>query len=246
MKASWFGHQYEEYPFELFSLSHLVMLFLLIAGVLMFYCFRYPLRRRSAFFRYTFFLLFILLEFFYHYWMIKGGYWDTASMLPLQLCSLSLLLCIILLVTMSERLFQIVYFIGITGACMAIFTPELFLGFPHFRYFHFFVTHILIIWTCLYFVFVHGYKPTQKGMLLSFGFLNGSALVAFLVNVWTGGNYMFLSYKPVNGSLLDYLGPYPHYIFALEGMAIFLFYILLVPFKGKKEMKEGRRRDKPS
>ncbi|MBP2240278.1 putative integral membrane protein (TIGR02206 family) [Cytobacillus eiseniae] len=228
-----FGHQYDLFPFEVFSISHILMIVLLVSGAVALYYFRSYFRKKDQAFRSAMFMIMFLLETMYHIWLIKDGYWNLSFTLPLQLCSLSLLLCLILLVTKSQIIFQIVYFIGIIGAFMAILTPELFLGFPHFRYFQFFITHLFIIWTCLYFVFVHTYRPTRRGMITSFLFLNGSAIVAFMVNKLTDGNYMFLAKKPTNGSLLDYFGPYPYYILTLEAAAIFLFFFLLLPFVWK-------------
>ncbi|WP_313805279.1 TIGR02206 family membrane protein [Cytobacillus sp.] len=225
-----FGHQYDLFPFEAFSISHLLMIAIFICGSIFLFKARDFLRKYDKTARGVMFFVLFLLEFMYHFWLFKDDYWNISFTLPLQLCSVSLILCLILLVTKARVIFQVVYFIGITGAFMAILTPELFLGFPHFRYFQFFITHMLIIWTCLYFVFVHTYKPTKKGLLTSFLFLNGSAGVAYTVNKFTGGNYMFLAHKPNNGSLLDYFGPFPYYILTLEAVALFLFFLLLIPF----------------
>ncbi len=186
------------------------------------------------------FLLLFVLELLYHFWLYLGGYWEISFTLPLQLCSISLLLCLVLLATESKAVFQIVYYIGVTGALMAILTPELFLGFPHFRFFQFFITHNLIIWTCLYFVFVRQFRPTGRGLIESFIFLNLCAAAAFFANKLTGGNYMFLARKPQNNSLLDYFGPYPYYIITLEIAALLLFLLLLLPFKMIGENKDGK------
>jgi hypothetical integral membrane protein (TIGR02206 family) len=233
----WYGHLYDDFPFELFSVSHLIMIGILIIGGIFLVIFRNCIQMIRGIFQSVFFVLLLGFEVMYHYWMYKDGLWDASFMLPFHLCSISLVLCLLLLITKWEFVFQVVYFFGMIGALMAIVTPELFIGYPHFRYFHFFVTHILIIWTCLYFVLVHQYKPTKKGMVLSFVFLNSSAVLAWIVNIYTGGNYMFLAYKPENGSLLDYLGPYPYYILVLEAVAFFLFFVLLIPFRWKKGKK---------
>lgn len=242
-----FGHQYDLFPFEAFSLSHLLMIALLICGSVCLIYFREYLRKFDQIARGLMFSVLFILETAYHYWLYKDGYWDISVTLPLQLCSLSLILCLILVVTRAKRVFQIVYFIGVTGAFMAIVTPELFLGFPHFRYFQFFITHMLILWICLYFVFVHRYKPTRKGLFASFLFLNGGAVAAFTANKLTGGNYMFLAHRPSNDSLLDYFGPYPYYILTLEIVALFIFFLLLSPFAWKdrvsRKLKDSNLND---
>lgn len=192
--------------------------------------------------RITLFCTLLILEVFYHYWLLSGGYWDVSFALPLQVCSISLILCLILLATNSPTMFQIVYFLGLAGAFQAILTPELFLGFPHFRFFQFFITHMAIVWTGLFYVAVMKYRPTFKGLLLSFGFLNVSAAVAYIGNRLTGGNYMFLSFKPTNASLIDYLGPYPYYIISLELIAFGLFLLLYLPFFLKRRAEDAMKR----
>ncbi|MEH7125941.1 TIGR02206 family membrane protein [Bacillus sp. JJ1773] len=223
-----FGHEYSLFPFEAFSFQHFMMIIILIGGTIFLYSKKNHLKEHDKSVRILMFLSLFVLEAMYHIWLIKDGYWDISFTLPLQLCSLSLILCLILLTSKSNFIFQIVFFIGITGAAMAVITPELFLGFPHFRYFQFFITHIFIIWTCFYFWIVHDYTPNGKGLIMSFLFLNGSACLAFAANKVTGGNYMFLAYKPSNASLLDYFGPFPYYILALEGATLFFFFLLLV------------------
>jgi len=234
---SLFGHRSDTYPFEIFSLYHLVTqaVFLLIS--ILIYVYRTPLSNHEKIVRYTMFTLLFGLEALYHIWLFKGGVWDLSFTLPLQLCSISLLLCCVLLLTNSKVLFQIVYFLGIAGAMQALITPELFLGFPHFRFIQFFLTHMLIIWVALFYVFVQKYKPTWRGLLQAFLFLNVAAGVAYIANKLTLGNYMFLAQKPTNASLLDYLGPYPYYILSLEGIAFTLFVMMFIPFWLRERMK---------
>lgn len=226
-----FGHKYELFPFQLFSASHLTMLIVFVLMSIFLFVFRKQLRRIEKLLKFVMLGGLLLLESLYHYWLYKDGYWDVSFTLPVQLCSISLLLCLLLLVTDSKLLLQFVYFLGIAGATQALFTPELFVGFPHFRFFQFFITHMLIIWVALFYVFVKGLEITRKGMWQAFAFLNIAAIAAFFANQMTGGNYMFLARKPSNPSLLDYLGPYPFYIFVLEVIALLLFFILYLPWK---------------
>lgn len=229
-----FGHQYELYPFELFSHYHVIMLiifFILSSGIILF---REKLKESEKAIKISLFCALFLLESLYHYWLYKDGYWDISFTLPLQLCSISLLLCLVLLLTDSKVLFHFVYFLGIAGAIQALITPELFVGYPHFRFFQFFITHMGIIWVALFYIFVKGFRITWYGMWLSFAFLNVGALCAFIGNSITGGNYMFLAHKPSNPSLLDFLGPYPFYILVLEFIALILFILMYSPWRERR------------
>ncbi|WP_066049187.1 YwaF family protein [Robertmurraya korlensis] len=236
-----FGHNYDSYPFGLFQLPHWLMLLLLLVGCMFFYYFRKVLVNYEKNITITMFGVLLVLESLYHWWLMKGEQWDLSFTLPLQLCSISLLLSLLLLLTKNEFIFQLVYYLGLSGAVQALLTPELFVGFPHFRFFQFFVTHMMIIWVAVYFLFVKSYRPTFKGLWQAFFCLNGIALFVFFINHWVDGNYMFLAGKPVNPTLLDYLGPYPYYILSLEGIALFLFTMLFLPFKVKKP-KEVRQK----
>lgn len=173
----------------------------------------------------------LLLEAFYHIWLINVGRWSFSNSLPLELCSISLLVTIILLWTGNRKFIDFVFFAGIGGAIQALATPVLDLSYPHVRYFHFFYTHGGIILTALYFVWIKGYKPTFIGVVKTILVLNILLPFIFLVNKLTKGNYMFLQEKPQTGSLLDFLGPYPLYILSLEAVAFVMFTLLWLMFR---------------
>jgi hypothetical integral membrane protein (TIGR02206 family) len=237
--SGFFGHDYKNYPFISFSFEHLAVLIVFLTLTILLYRYRTQLLKYDGLVRSFLFILLFGLELLYHLWLIRGGAWNISYTLPFQLCSISLILCLILIVTNSRMIASVLYFFGIIGAFSALLTPELFLGFPHFRYFQFFITHILIIWTALYYVWVRNYIPSRRSIWTSFFFLNGFALMAFLVNIISGGNYMFLSQKPDNASLIDYLGPYPFYIVSLEVLALGLFWLIWLPFSKKENEVKG-------
>lgn len=185
-------------------------------------------------------LTLLVMEVLYHVGMIVTGRWGLSDSLPLELCSISLLVAIVLLWTGNRHLYDFIFFAGIGGALQAMATPVLDVGFPHFRYFHFFYTHIGIIITALYFTWMKGYRPTFIGIIKTMIILNLLLPLIFAVNVFFQGNYMFLREKPVNGSLLDYLGPYPWYILALEGVAFLIFVFLWLLFR-KWHFRDGSR-----
>ena len=173
------------------------------------------------------------MDIVYHIWLIQTDRWELRNSLPLELCSISLLLTIVLLWTGNRLVYQFVFYAGIGGAIQAMITPVLDMNYPHFRYFHFFYTHAGIILTALYFTWVKGYRPTFKGILATMLALNIFLPFVFWINSLVDGNYMFLQRKPAGGSLLDFLGPYPFYILSLEFVAFIIFIFLRFLFKKK-------------
>jgi len=224
--------------FAMFSVAHIAVLGVLCLAIVALYIFRKkgPVPRK---YERLFALSLLAMEVLYHVWMVATGRWALASSLPLELCSISLLVTIVLLWTGNRHLIDFVFFAGIGGAIQAMLTPVLDLGFPHFRYFHFFYTHIGIILTALYFTWMKGYRPTFKGVLKTMLALNLLLPLLFAVNYLFQGNYMFLREKPYNGSLLDFLGPYPWYILALEGVAFIMFTGLWLGFKKWRTTSKG-------
>ncbi|WP_404456697.1 TIGR02206 family membrane protein [Virgibacillus necropolis] len=177
-------------------------------------------------------------------WYLLNGAWSMAYTLPLHLCSISLYLSIFMLITEKYALFEINFFMGVGGALQALLTPELYYNFPHYRYFHFFIAHISIVLASFYMVSVKNYKPTLKSVWKSMIYLNLIALFVFFMNIVTGGNYMFLSRKPSNPSLLDYLGDYPWYLLSLELVTLIMFLILYLPFPVRNYMKKRTKKIK--
>jgi hypothetical integral membrane protein (TIGR02206 family) len=214
--------------FEMFSVVHLTTLFVIVFVVALLYTQRKKLqankgvRKGELYFAYSL----LAMEITYHLWLIAAGRWGLDDALPLELCSLSLLASIVLLLTGNRHVIDFVIFAGIGGALQALATPVLDMNFPHFRFFHFFYTHAGIILTGLYFVWVKGYRPTFKGVLKTMLILNALLPIIVVINWLVDGNYMFLREKPYNGSLLDFLGPYPWYIISLEAVAFIIFTVI--------------------
>lgn len=237
MDSPYLSYTIAEPPFVLFSSPHLFVLGVSIGVILLLYHFRSKIRENGyqPYIRYGLAGVLLLTEIGFQLWHMDTENWSAAYMLPLQLCSVSLLLSVVMLLRKSYRLYEIVFFWGLGGAGQAMITPELFYPFPHFRFFHFFIAHLCILLACLYMTWVEQYRPTHQSIWKATISLNLLLPVALVANWLTGGNYLFVSHKPGNPSLLDYLGPYPWYIASLEIVAILLFYVLYAPFASRKE-----------
>lgn len=228
----------QEPVFKIFSASHIVVLILILFIVILLFMLRkrinlYTFQNRCIERIYAVTLL--LSEVGYHIWMWQTNRWHIANSLPLELCSISLLVAICLLWTGKRIWYPFVFFAGIGGAIQAILTPDLDIGFPHFRFIHFFYTHTGIILTALYFTWVKGMSPTFKDVIKTILIINAFVPGILLVNYLFDANYMFLKHKPLGGSLLDYLGTYPWAILSLELVAFIVFTGLWIAFRERKK-----------
>lgn len=229
---------YSSHTFTAYSASHLAALGIMAALLLTLYAGRRWIsqsNRRRRLTRAALAVVLILCELSLNLWYVTEGIYNVKDTLPLELCTISLYMCVVMLIWRSRAIFQIVYFTGIGGALQALLTPVLYYDFPHYRFIEFFAAHIAIMLAVLYMVWVEGYRPTLKSIAITMGFLNVLAGVVYVINTITGGNYMFVSRKPDTPSLLDLLGPHPWYILSLEVVAVVLFLLLYLPFAWKRK-----------
>jgi hypothetical integral membrane protein (TIGR02206 family) len=219
--------------FILFSITHWLTLFVLLLVILMIFIFRRKLRKEKVnlISRIGIATILIASEISLHTWLWRIDQWDIQYSLPFHLSSISIIFSAVLILTKSYTLFEFTYFAGVGSALQAMITPDISAyTFPHFRYVHFFISHGGIVVANLFMVFVEKYKPTLKSVWKAFLYLNIYTVFIFLLNFFVKGNYMYISEKPVNPSILDYLGPWPYYIIPLEMIALVTFFILYLPF----------------
>jgi hypothetical integral membrane protein (TIGR02206 family) len=217
----WFGLNNKSFEFNMFSISHIVVLAVFILFTAVIFLYREKLKNDK--WRKTEIgvnLSLILIEITNHVWMYVHGVWKPGRSMPLELCNIGLLLCIILLWTRKKIVFELLFFIAVLGATQAILTPALTYNFPHFRFFHFFYAHMMVVWVSFYFMWAKEYYPTFRSVIKLIVFINLFLPVILFVNKQTDGNYWFLRHKPESRSFLDILGPYPWYIFSLESLLI--------------------------
>lgn len=222
-----------EFPFRLFSATHLIPLAILLSLGMLIYVLRKRLRtpslNKQA--RYAIAGLLLLQEGSYHIWAMVNDSWYLGYSLPLHICGVSALLSASMLITRRYPLFEVVYFWGLAGATQALLTPDIGdYSFPHYMYYKFFISHSLIILAVLFMTFVESYRPSVKSLGKVFLITNAYAAFVASINYLTGGNYLYLCGKPQGPSLLDYLGPWPWYIFSLEAVVALSFMICYLPY----------------
>lgn len=226
--------------FLLFSTEHLVMISLLIIITLALVVFREPIRNSlflKRFFRWGFFIILLIGNVGYQLWSIVHAVWDPRFNLPFQLCSISSLVVLYFLLKPTESRFQLVYFIALIPPSLAILTPDLLYGSPHYRFFQFFIFHITLVTTVLYYLIIERYQPRFVSVLKAFIFINVLALPIGMVNNYLGSNYLFLEGPPASDTLLSLFGNGFWYLVNLEIVMLITFFLTYLPFYIKRKYR---------
>ena len=220
-------------PFVAFSPSHLITIGLIIglAALLPALVLHTPLGRWSRVLEWFLAGTLVVNE------LLKIGSWvwlynyPLRLMLPLHLCSIAVVLTAWLLVRRrGQYIFEIVYFWGLGGTFIALFTPDIPYAFPHVFYLYFFISHGLIVIGVIYSAFVFHLRPWLVSVRRVFLFTVAYAAVIMPFNFLIDANYLFLRHKPGVSSVFDYLGPWPWYIGALGVLAPVLFFLCYCPY----------------
>lgn len=233
--SSPFGAVYEN-TFEFFSPSHVGALAVLMAIYIGLWFLRdwFSKPRIDLITRWTLAAILILQEISLSVWHLSIGVWNAGTSLPLHMCGAGIVLAAILLIHRSYILYDLVFFWGLGGAIQALLTPDIgAYGFPHYRFFQFFISHGTLIFASLYMTWIGGMRPTHRSIWKVWGITNIYLVFIAGINWLTDGNYLFICHKPENGSIMDAMGPWPWYILVLEVVAIISFYIYYLPFAVK-------------
>ena len=174
--------------------------------------------------------------------------WQTN--LPLHLCRINELLCVVMLVTRSYRVFEVSYFLAMSGSVSAMLTPALTGGFPGAEFPLFFFGHGLVVIAVVYAIAAYGFEPRPRSLLVALGATGLYALLIAPINLLLDANYLFLRAPPEPDTVLSLLGPWPVYLFALLGLAITVCVLAYLPFglvrwwrrrRGSREPGRGSR-----
>jgi hypothetical integral membrane protein (TIGR02206 family) len=149
-----------------------------------------------------------------------------------QLCDVAGFVAAAALLWRQLLLIEMAYFWGLGGTLQALITPDLKdQHFPSFPYVQFYVTHDLVILAALFLVFGLALQPRPGAVRRIFILTVAFAVVVGLIDLATGGNYMYLRQVPVSGSLLDLMGPWPWYIGLGALLTLVVLAILDAPFR---------------
>lgn len=224
---TWFGPT-SDYPFEVFSFSHLLALSIAFIGLLCLILLKDHLGVKARSFQRLRWLLLAILflsEVSYQYWAITHDLWSFSRHVPLHLCGIASLTAMIGLLTLRPLWIQISFFIGIVPAVLALVTPDLPYDYQHYRFWKFFIHHTAISWACLLLSLAIPKAITIRSVFSIYALLLlYAAFIGFLVNPMTESNYLYLSRRPSVASPLDFFGDGLWYYINLCLVALLLFF----------------------
>ncbi len=157
-----------------------------------------------------------------------NGTYAVRYTLPLQLTDVISATAVIALWTRRRLAVELLYFWSLSASLQALITPDLGESFPSLYYFTYFVYHIGAVVAALMLVFGLRIYPRPRAALKVFVITLAWAAVAGIGDVVTKGNYMYLRDKPIHGSLLNAMGPWPWYIATTAALALAMLLVLQV------------------
>jgi hypothetical integral membrane protein (TIGR02206 family) len=167
--------------------------------------------------------------------------WSPRYDLPLQLSNASEFVSAAALWWRTPFLVELTYFWGIGAVLQALATPDFPEHFPDPAYFRFYVTHGGVLLAAVFLTVGLRIKPRPGAPVRVLGATLLYTAVVGVADIVTGGNYMYLRQKPVSGSLLNFMGPWPWYIGAGFVLAIVFLTVLNAPFwlQRRRRAKSG-------
>ncbi len=160
-----------------------------------------------------------------------AGELDWRYALPLELCQWVMIAAVFTLFRPTPWLSEIVYFWGTAGTLQATLTPDIYEGFPSWEFILFFWSHGAILLAILFLIVGQNFRPRRNCVWRMMAGVNFYAAAVGLFDLFFKCNYGYLCQKPVEPSLLDYLGPWPWYLASLEIVALVSFWLLFLPWK---------------
>ena len=173
------------------------------------------------------------------WWVINiaNGSWTIRYSLPLHICEAGCFILAAALIWRSRFAFEMSYYWALGGTMPGLFTPDVPGHFPMPVYFQYYLEHGLLVLGAFYLVLVLRMRPAPgsvKRVSITTGLY---AIVIAAVDYITGGNYLFLRNLPPTRTFLDYMGPWPWYIATLTVLAIVMFTLLYLPFRGRVDSR---------
>ncbi|SRR5258708_2485109 len=164
-------------------------------------------------------------------WLVAQHLWTPAIGLPLHICDVATLLGAAALWSRRRPLVELLYFWACAGTVQALVTPAAPGHFPDLMYFQYYAAHGGIVLAAMFLVVGLRLTPGRGAYVRALLLTAGYAAICGLVDLATGGDYMYLRQPPAAHTLFDLMGPWPWYLVGATAIAIAAFALLAAPFR---------------
>ena len=148
------------------------------------------------------------MDFYYEGYLI-----DIKLGLPLHLCDFSSAAVMLYFLTKKREFFLFAFFAGISGAGMAILTPDTQYGFPNIHYIRHMIGHAMILLGVSYAITIDNQRPYLKDVHRVLMVLSAFLVVIYFINYLLGppANYWYVAEKPPGSNVTGFMrdAPYP-------------------------------------
>lgn len=234
-----FRGTWEDYVFPFFSVVHLLLLALLIVGSVLIWVNRTKLATDPRHRLRKLLLGSLLLEQVAQYsWYFLAGTFTLGDGLPLYISRTTIIAIILSYITGNYYFRTISVYWGTFAGILAVLFPVIYpFYFPHVTNFTYFLGHLVMVWSVVYFLAVETYRFSKKGLAFALVFTNIFNYFVYRLNPLVNGNYSYFSYPPVFKELLGQLPPrqYSSLVFLIYNLLILSIHLIGLKFQSNSK-----------
>ena len=165
--------------------------------------------------------------------------YNWREVLPFHMCDLSEIFLAWFLLGGPKILYKCAFFWGISGATMAIITPDI--SNHDLDYAFFMIGHGMIVIGIMYATIALNNRPYAKD-ILTVSFITACILlpITYLINLILGepANFWYLMAKPAGASLMDAFPEPPFHLLVLTPLALAMFFLIYTPYFIKDRLQK--------
>lgn len=215
--------------FESYSLTHLLLVVLMIGVSIILYLNRERIRNNKSLDKIIKIVLMGLIIFqqgtflYFNFVLKKNGLTEG---LPLYTCRAALYTSFFALATNLKIPKAITAYWGFIGGIIPMISPDLdYYLWPHITVVNYFLTHFSIFWTGSYMLFVEEFKFTKNTLYINLIATNIFLTISLLANKLFNANYAYLSESPI---FKDNVSKWPRLLYLVLIYVIYNLFVLLV------------------
>ena len=161
--------------------------------------------------------------------------------LPLHLCDFSSAAIILYFITKKREFFLFAFFAGISGAGMALLTPDTLYSFPHIDYIRHMVGHSMIIMGVAYAIIIDSQRPQLRDVHRVLFVVSIFLLLMYPINYLIGSpaNYWYVIEKPPGLNVTGFMREAPFHMIDIYILAVIVCYSIYLPYFIKDKLSKN-------